>query len=58
LENLDDEMDVNTTWETIREIISITENLGYYVLKKYKPWFDQGMVKLLNQREQAILHWS
>jgi hypothetical protein len=32
------------TWETIREYIKIsaTESLGYYELKKNKPWFDEG----------------
>jgi hypothetical protein len=44
LENLDDEVDINRDWETIREDITIPakENLGYYELKKHKPWFDEG----------------
>jgi hypothetical protein len=35
-------VDVNTAWETIRENINISakESLGYYELKKNKPWFD------------------
>jgi hypothetical protein len=26
-------------------------------LKKYKPWFDEGCSKLLDQRKQAKLQW-
>jgi hypothetical protein len=29
------------------------EILGYYELKKHKPWFDEGCSTLLNQRKQA-----
>jgi hypothetical protein len=39
------EVDINRAWETIGENIKVTakENLvGYYELKKYKPWFDEG----------------
>jgi hypothetical protein len=30
--------------ETLRENIKISakESLGYYKLKKHKPWFDEG----------------
>jgi hypothetical protein len=31
--------------------------LGYYELKKHKPWFDEGCSKLLDQRKQAKLQW-
>jgi hypothetical protein len=39
LENSDTEVNVNRTWETIREIIKISgkEILGYYELKRHKP---------------------
>jgi hypothetical protein len=59
LENLDDKVDINRDWETIREGIKIsaTENLGYYELKMCKPWFDEGCSKLLDQRKQAKLQW-
>ncbi|PNE09427.1 Vesicle transport protein GOT1B, partial [Cryptotermes secundus] len=59
LENLDTEVDVNKTWESIRENIKMSakESLGYYELKKYKPWFDEGCSKLLDQRKQAKLQW-
>jgi hypothetical protein len=33
------------------------ESLGYYVLKVHKPWFDEGCLKLLDQRKQANLQW-
>jgi hypothetical protein len=58
LENLDDEMDINRAWETIRENIknSAQASLGYYELKTHKPWFDEGCPKLLDQRKQAKLH--
>jgi uncharacterized protein YeeX (DUF496 family) len=36
LKNLDDEMKVNSAWETITDNIksSVDENLGYYKLRK------------------------
>jgi hypothetical protein len=57
LEDLDTEVEINTIWETIRENIKISakETLGYYELKKHKPWFDKGCSKLLDQRKQAKL---
>jgi hypothetical protein len=58
LENLDTEVDINRAWETIREHIKISakEGLGYYELKKYKPWIDEGCSQLLDQRKQAELN--
>jgi hypothetical protein len=32
-------------------------SLGYYELRKHKPWFDEGCSRLLNQRKRAKLHW-
>jgi hypothetical protein len=57
LENLDDDMRSNVTWETIRENIkiSVKESLGYYELKRHTPWFDEGCSELLDQRKQAKL---
>ncbi|PNF19155.1 hypothetical protein B7P43_G09800 [Cryptotermes secundus] len=48
LENLDTEVNVNKTSETIRENIKMSakESLGYYELKKHKPWFDEEWSKL------------
>jgi hypothetical protein len=59
LEDLDAQMEINNTWETIRENIKISakESLGYYELKKHKPWFDKGCLELLDQRKQAKLQW-
>jgi hypothetical protein len=33
------------------------ENLGYYELKKHKPWFNKGCSELLDQKKQAKLQW-
>jgi hypothetical protein len=48
LENLDNDVDIDRAWETIRENVRIStkESLGYYELKKHKPWFDEGCWKL------------
>jgi hypothetical protein len=47
------QVEINSAWETIREIIKISakESLGYFELKKHKPWFDEGFSKLLDQRK-------
>jgi hypothetical protein len=52
-------MEINSAWGTIRENkkISAKESLGYYELRKHKPWFDEGCSKLLEQRKQAKLQW-
>jgi hypothetical protein len=44
-------MDINRAWETIRENIKISakESLGYYKLKRHKPWFDEGCSKILDK---------
>jgi hypothetical protein len=53
LEDLDTEVEINSAWETIRENIktSAEESLGYFELKKHKPWFHKGCSKLLDQRK-------
>jgi hypothetical protein len=58
-ENLDAEVDISRTLETVRENIKISaeESLGYYELKNHKPWFDKGCPELLAQRKQAKLQW-
>jgi hypothetical protein len=40
-------VDIDTAWETNGENIKISakENLGYYELKKHKPWFDERCSK-------------
>jgi hypothetical protein len=57
LENLDTETVISSAWETIGENIKISakENMGYFELKKHKPWFDEGCSKLLDQRKEAKL---
>jgi hypothetical protein len=59
LEDLDAEMKTNSAWEIIRENITISakESLGYYEVKKHKPWFDQACSKLVDQRKQVKLQW-
>jgi hypothetical protein len=55
LEDLDTEININSVWQTMRENIKILveESIGYYELKKQRPWFDGGGSKLLYQRKQA-----
>jgi hypothetical protein len=59
LEDMDAEVEINTVRETIRESIKISakESLGYYKLKKNKPWFNKERSKLLDQWKQAKLQW-
>jgi hypothetical protein len=59
LDDLDTEVEINSDWETIRDNINISvkESLGYFELKKHKPWFDEGCSKLLDQRKQVKLQW-
>jgi hypothetical protein len=49
-EDLDAEVEINSAWETIRENIKLSakESLGYFELKKHKPWLDKGCSKLLD----------
>jgi hypothetical protein len=37
--------------------MSPEESLGYYELKKHKPWFNEGCSELLDHRKQAKLQW-
>jgi hypothetical protein len=55
----DAEVEINSALETIRENINISakESLGYFELKKHKPWFDEGCSEVLDQRKQAKLQW-
>jgi hypothetical protein len=50
-------VEINSAWESIRENIKISakESLGYFELKKHKPWYDKECSKLLGQRKQAKL---
>jgi hypothetical protein len=59
LKDFDDEVEINTIWEKIRENnkISAKHSLGYYELKQHKPWFDEGCSKLLDWRKEFKLQW-
>jgi hypothetical protein len=59
LEDLDAGVEINSTWEIIRENIKISakESLGYFELKKHNPWFEEGCTKLLYQRKHAKMQW-
>jgi hypothetical protein len=59
LENLDDDVDINRVWETIRKNIKIPAKASvcYYELKTHKSWFDEGCSKLLDKRKQDKLQW-
>jgi len=43
LENLNEDEDVNRTWENIKENnkTSAKESLGVHEWKQHKPWFDE-----------------
>jgi hypothetical protein len=58
LKDLDAEVEINSAREVIRVNIKILakESLGYYELKKHKPWVDQTHSKL-DHRKQANLQW-
>jgi hypothetical protein len=59
LEDLEAEVEITSAQEMIRENIQISakESLGYYELRKHRPWFDEGCSKLLDQRKQSNLQW-
>jgi uncharacterized protein YaaR (DUF327 family) len=59
LEDLNIVVANNTGWKINIENINISEkeSLGYFELKKHKPWFEEGCAKLLDQRTEAKLQW-
>jgi hypothetical protein len=59
LDDLDVEVKINNPWEIIRDNIDISakDSLGYYELRKHKPWFNEGCSKLLDQRKEAKFQW-
>jgi hypothetical protein len=59
LKHLVAEVEINKSWGSIGENIKISEkeHLGYYELKKHKPWFKELCSKLLDQRKQVKLQW-
>jgi len=59
LENLNDDEDVNRTWENVKENIetSAKESLGLHELKQKKLWFDEKYLGFLDQRKRAKMQW-
>jgi hypothetical protein len=55
-ESLDENFDINNTWESIRENIktSAKDNLGYHRLKHNKPRFDDECSKLIDHKLQWL----
>jgi len=55
LENLNDDEDVDRTWENIKENIQISakESLGLHELKHNKSWFDEERLGFLDQWKRA-----
>ena len=58
LENVNDEEDVNRTWEHIKDNIqtSAKESLGLHELKQNKPSFDECL-GFFDQRKRAKMQW-
>ena len=59
MENLNEDEDVNRTWENIRENIktSVKESLGVHEWMQHKPWFDEKCLGFLDQRKWAKMQW-
>jgi len=59
VENLNDDEDVNRTWENIEENIktSAKESLVLHELKQHKPWFDEECLGFLDHRKRAKMQW-
>jgi len=59
LENLNDDEDVNRTWENIKETIqtSAKKSLGLHELKQNKLWFGEECLGFFDQRNQAKMKW-
>ena len=57
LENLNNDEDVNRTWEHIKENIqtSAKKSLGLHELNQNKPWFDEECLGILDRRKRAKL---
>jgi len=59
LEILNDDEDVDRTWENIKENIqtSAKECVGLHDLKQNKHWFDEDCLGSLDQRKRAKMQW-
>ncbi|KAJ4437682.1 hypothetical protein ANN_17827 [Periplaneta americana] len=56
-DEVEDELDINSMWENIRDNIKIAaeQSIGYYETKKKKPWFDEDCCMIVERRKQAKL---
>jgi len=56
---LNDDEDVNRTWENIKENIKILakESLGLHELKQNRPWFDEECLGFFDQRKRGKMQW-
>ena len=59
LENLNEDEDVNRTWEKIKENIQTTtkESLGVQEWKQHKSWFEEEFLGFLYQRKRTKMQW-
>jgi hypothetical protein len=59
LENVNENEDINRTWENIKENIltSAQESLGLHEFKQNKPRFDVECLGFLGQRKRAKMQW-
>jgi hypothetical protein len=59
LENLNDNEDVNRTWENIKENIKLStkESLGLYELKQHRPWFYGEVLLFLVLMKKVKMQW-
>ena len=55
LENLEDDEDINWTWENIKENIqtSVKESVDLAEFKQNKPWFDEECLGFFGSKERA-----
>ena len=51
----EDAGEVDDTWENITDNIKVAagESIGYYQVKKKKPWFDDDGSNVVQRRKQA-----
>ncbi|KAJ4435583.1 hypothetical protein ANN_18199 [Periplaneta americana] len=56
-DEVEEELDVNSVWENIRDNIKIAaeQSIGYYETNKRKPWFDEDCCMVVERRKQAKL---
>jgi hypothetical protein len=59
LENSEDNGDINTAWDAIRENIpiSVKECIGHCEAKCHKQLFDEKCLKLVDPKKKAKLQW-